>query len=294
MEFIKKTNIDFMGMRNIAYVLSGAMMLISVIFIFAKTPKWGIDFLGGTLVHVKFSEDVTAAQIRKVLAAAGINPTSIQQFRGSKAAMITLKKDDTQEKIDENISSALISGLAGVQSEITGVEMVGPSVGSYLKEKAVMALLFAFMGIIVYVAWRFKGGVWGFAGVLALFHDVLITFGLLNILGYTIDLNIVAGLLTLAGYSINDTIVIYDRIREGIKIHYKKPLNNIINISINETMSRTMITVGTTLMVVFSLFMWGGDVLRGFSVTMLIGCVIGTYSTVFCAAPIVYDWQRRK
>lgn len=157
-----------------------------------------------------------------------------------------------------------------------------------LKKKAIYSFVFAFLGIIVYVAWRFKGGVWGAAGVIALIHDVFITFGILSLMGKEITLVIVAALLTLAGYSINDTIVVYDRIRDDMKLYFKRPLIEIFNMSINETLSRTIVTSFTTMFVVLALFFKGGTVIHDFAITLIIGIVVGTYSSIFVASPIVY------
>jgi len=167
-------------------------------------------------------------------------------------------------------------------------------IGEYLKKRGIKAFLFAFLGIIIYVAWRFVGGIWGIAGVAALIHDVFITFGILTILGKEITLQIVAALLTLAGYSINDTIVVYDRIRENIRLHYKKPLAELIDLSINETLSRTMMTGMTTLLALLAILFFGGPVIRDFSLTIFIGMFIGTYSSIYVASPLVYEWKRKR
>jgi preprotein translocase SecF subunit len=293
MQVLKNTKIDFLGKRKLAMGLSGLLIVLSIVFLFIKSPKWGIDFTGGSLVHLKFKQTPPVKELRKVLEEEGIEDSSIQKFRKTGVVIIRVKKEYSRDGATDRIDKALRKGLGDIKFDILRSEMVGPAVGSYLKEKAVKAFIFAFVGMIIYVAWRFKGGIWGLAAVLALVHDIIITFGVLNYAGVTISLPVVAALLTLAGYSINDSIVVYDRIRENIKLHYKKPLEEIINHSINSTLSRTIITSGTTLAVVLALFFKGGEVLHGFSLVLLVGIVIGTYSSIFIASPLVYAWQTK-
>lgn len=294
MRFLKETKINFIEKRKLTFIISAVLVVLSIMFLFIRSPNWGIDFTGGSLIHLKFKKPPPAGQLRKVLDNAGIHESNIQEFRKSKVVIIRVQKESIDENISNKVENALKEGFPELEFEVLRSEMVGPAVGSYLKEKAVKAFIFAFFGMIIYVAWRFKGGIWGFAAVIALIHDVIITFGILNYIGITITLPVIAALLTLAGYSINDTIVVYDRIRENIRLHYKKPLREIINLSINSTLSRTIITSGTTLMVVLALFFKGGEVLHGFATTLLAGIIIGTYSSIFVAAPLVYVWQKKK
>ncbi|MFC2048892.1 protein translocase subunit SecF [Elusimicrobiota bacterium] len=294
MQFLKKTNIDFLGLKSIAFIISLVLVILSLSLLLVKKPSFGIDFTGGSLIHLKFEVPPSTAKLRQALDQIGIKECSIQKFGGSKIVIIRVKSLNREEGIADKISSGISEEIPGVVFEVLRTEMVGPAVGSYLKEKAVKAFIFAFIGMIMYVAWRFKGGIWGFAAVIALIHDVIVTFGILNFLGVTIDLTVVAALLTLAGYSINDSIVVYDRIRENIRLHYKKPLMEVINMSINSTLSRTVITSGTTLMVIVAILLKGGAVLYGFSVTLFAGIIIGTYSSVFVASPLVYSWHNQK
>ncbi|MFH1414856.1 MAG: protein translocase subunit SecF [Elusimicrobiota bacterium] len=294
MQFLKDTKIDFLGKRNAAFIVSSLLVVLSLVFLFIKAPNWGIDFTGGSLIHLKFEGPMPTKTLRDILSTGGIEEISIQQFRNTKVVILRIKKAYGESEIVDKVQAALEKGAPELKYEVLRNEMVGPAVGSYLREKAVKAFLFAFVGMIIYIAWRFKGGIWGFAAVLALVHDVIITFGILNYMGITIDLPVIAALLTLAGYSINDSIVIYDRIRENMRIHYKKRIGEIINLSINSTLSRTMITSGTTIAVVIALFLKGGEVLHGFSTALMFGIVIGTYSSVFVAAPLVYVWQNKK
>ncbi|MFC2091301.1 protein translocase subunit SecF [Elusimicrobiota bacterium] len=293
MHLLKNLEIDFLGKRKAAFLVSIILSVLSICLLFIKPPNWGIDFTGGSLVHLKFEKPISVKPLREALISGGITEPGIQKFRNSKVVILRIKNSKSDVKVSEKVNDILISAIPEQKFEIIRNEMVGPAVGSYLREKAVQAFLFAFVAMIIYIALRFRGGIWGIAAVIALIHDVIITFGILNFIGITIDLPVIAALLTLAGYSINDSIVIYDRIRENIRLHYKKKLGDIINQSINSTLSRTIITSGTTLIVVIGLFLKGGEVLHGFSTALLFGIIIGTYSSIFVAAPLVLVWQNR-
>ncbi len=292
MRFLRNISIDFLGKKSITYIFSVIVVVSSIVVTFTNKPRWGIDFTGGSLIHMEFKTPPDIAQLRKIFNSSGIEGAQIQKFTNEKVVMVRVRKD-YENTLDE-VKTALSEKLKNNKFEILRNEMIGPAVGGMLREKAIKAFIFAFFAIIIYVAWRFKGGIWGIAAVVALLHDVIITFGILNFLGLTVNLPVIAALLTLAGYSINDTIVVYDRIRENLKTHFKDPLFKIINRSINETLSRTIITSGTTLMVVIALFLKGGEVLHGFSLTLLIGIIIGTYSSIFIASPLVYLWKNKK
>lgn len=297
MKFLSDTSIDFLRIGKIAFVLSAVLIVFSVALFFVRGPSWGTDFTGGTLVHVRFDSLPSEMKIRQTLHEGGYEAPGVQRFTDAEAAIIRIGPAEVEEEegsVANHVGKLLAAGFAQQNPEILRTEMVGPAVGDYLRERALWAFLLAFGGIIIYVAWRFKGGVWGLSAVIALIHDVIIVFGLLMFLGITIDLVVVAALLTLAGYSVNDSIVVYDRIRENIKLHYKKPLGEIINLSINETLSRTVITSGTTLAVVIALLLRGGEVLHGFAVALCAGILIGTFSSIFVAAPLVYAWQHKK
>ncbi len=293
MQFLKDKKIDFLGKRGFTFVLSAGLVLLAIGLFFVKPPHWGIDFTGGMLIHLRFDEMPETVDVRSALERGGVDNAAIQEFRDASAMIIRIEEEVIEGDVDI-VKGILRENLPeDTDFEVLRTEMVGPAVGSYIQERAMMAFFFAFIGIIIYVAWRFKGGAWGFTAVIALTHDIIITFGVLNLLGITIDLPVVAALLTLAGYSVNDTIVVYDRIRENIKLHYKKPFNEVFNLSINETLSRTVITSGTTLAVIFALLIRGGEVLHGFSVALFIGVIIGTYSSIFLAAPLVFKWYDR-
>jgi len=297
MEFFAKgkTKIKFIEMRKIAFTISGLMMLVSTYAILQKGVNLGIDFTGGTVVQVKFSQEVTEGEMRETLSKHDLSEATIQKVPNTNILIIRLKRADLGPfQIAQELTSIFKEEFPQNQFTIERNEVVGPVVGEYLKKRGLKAILLSFLGITIYVGWRFVGGIWGLAGVIALIHDVLITFGLFVILGKEITLPIVAALLTLAGYSINDTIVVYDRIRESVRLYYKKPLAEVIDLSINETLSRTMLTGGTTELSLLAIFILGGPVIHDFSFALGIGIFIGTYSSIFIASPLVYEWKRKR
>ncbi|MDO8733951.1 MAG: protein translocase subunit SecF, partial [Elusimicrobiota bacterium] len=241
MQFFKKTNFDFVGKRSIFFGLSGLLILISVISIFFhKGLNFGIDFTGGTLVQLKFSKSIPLSDIRSVLLKNGIN-CELQDFPQQNSVIIRIKKG-TDEGIAKKIMEIFKLDIPNNPFELERTEYVGPTIGKHLINQAFFALFWSFVGIIVYVAFRFKSGIWGFAGVIAIMHDVFITVGLFSVLNREISITVIAALLTLAGYSINDTIVIFDRMRENMRLYRKESLYELINRSVNETLSRSIIT----------------------------------------------------
>jgi len=293
MVLIKKTNIDFIAKRFVFFAISGVMIAAGAASMAVKGMNLGLDFTGGTLLQVRFEAPVTTAQVREAMVKAGLE-TSIQSFTGRNAYQIKVK--GSQEKVNE-ISDKIMAGFTaafpGNKFTEEKRDYVGPVVGRDLAKKALFAMILSLFGIIVYVAFRFANPVWGAAGVLALLHDVFVAAGALSITNREIDLVIVAALLTIAGYSINDTIVIFDRMRENLRMFPKMALGQLVNTSINETLSRTLLTNLTVLAVVTILFVFGGEVINNFAFTMLIGSVCGTYSTIAIATPLVYQWERK-
>lgn len=296
MEIFKDVNIDFLKFRRSAFAISIALIVFGAYFIFlGNGPNWGIDFTGGSLVQLGFSQPVTSSQIRDVLSKHGMGSSLFQTFSRSNEVIIRVQEEkEDPVKIANELVRIFGEEMPDQEIGVSRNEMVGPLVGEYLKKQAILSFSLAFLGIILYVGWRFRGGIWGLAGVIALIHDVFITFSVLVLMGKEITLIVVVALLLLAGYSINDTIVIYDRIRENMRIFYKKPLHETFNLSINGTLSRTVITSSTTLFVVLSLFFFGGEVIHDFSFALIIGIIAGTYSSIFIASPIVYQWKKGK
>ncbi len=294
MQLIKKeTHIDFIGKIRLAGIVSAVLLVISAGSLILKGgPKYGIDFAGGTLVQVQFSSQIDASTIRNTLDSID-QEASVQPFGEA-------EKNEYLLNIQRTVSD--LQGLSGqVQLEfekqfgkdnfkIRRVEMVGPKVGKDLRQKGFMAVICSLLGMLAYIWWRFEFR-FGVGAIIALTHDVLITLGALSITNTPIDLPIIAALLTVVGYSVNDTIIVCDRIRENRRKMLRDKLTNIINVSINNTLSRTIMTSVTTLLVVVTLFIFGGGVIHDFAFTLLIGVLIGTYSSIFIASPVLIIWE---
>jgi len=304
MQIIKPdTNFDFVGKRRMAVIFSLLLILIGIGSLVAKGgPSYGIDFAGGTLVQVKFVQETKAADIRKSLESLNLRGLTVQRF-GDEANEFLLRAQDAGEELEsgeklESMADRVGSALEESYPEINGekqvdirrVEMVGPQVGKDLRMKGLLAILYAMGGILLYVTWRFEFR-FAVGAILALVHDVLITLGVFSLFGKEIDLPIIAAFLAIIGYSLNDTIIVYDRIRENTGKHLKEGLVAVINRSINETLSRTILTSGTTLLVVLALFIFGGGVIHNFAFALLVGIMIGTYSSIFVASPLLIFWE---
>ncbi len=296
MELFKSTmNIDFIGKIKWALLFSIALMAISVISLLVKGgPRYGLDFEGGTLVQVKFSKEVDIGAVRDAVSGLNIENVSVQEFgeKGTHEFIIGMKKTTEElEGIADTVRETLQSRFGAESMEIRRIEMVGPKVGEDLRKKGTLAIIFSLIGMLIYIWWRFELR-FGVGGVLCLFHDVTITVGFLSIFNKPIDLIIVAALLTIVGYSINDTIVVCDRIRENLKKMSHKGLPEIINTSINQTFSRTILTNLTVIIVLFCLYFLGGEVIHDFAFSLLVGCFFGTYSTIYIAGPLVIYWEK--
>lgn len=296
LELIPKTNIDFVGKRYLFFTLSGIVLFAGIAsLIFKGGPKWGIDFTGGTLVEIKFTNPPTLENIRKALAEKNISSVEIQSVPGQGIFILRsqAKTQETQpgkDDIGKQIQNSLEESFKEHSPILLRKEFVGPTVGKHLIKQTSMAFLFTFIGIIIYTAFRFHSGIWGMGGVLAIIHDVLATIGLFSLLNKEITVTIVAALLTIAGYSINDTIVVFDFMRERLRFRKNESLYDLINQSINATLSRTIITNLTVFLVVLTLYFFGGEVIHDFAVAMIFGAIIGTYSTIGIATPLIYEW----
>ena len=300
MRIIKKTNIDFLGRTNITTLLSFFLISAGIIsMVLNGGPKLSIDFKGGTLVAVNYTEPVNIEKIRSELSSVLIDGQSfnfsnaeIKYFGDeSNIAVRIASMEEEPEQFSKKFSDKLASifpNLVPVDKNnfILSVEKVGPKVGAELSSDALMAILSALFSILIYVSVRFEFK-YAVGAIAALVHDVLITIGVFSILGYEISLAVIAAFLTIVGYSLNDTIVIFDRVRENVKTTKNAPMKNIINQSINESLSRTIITSLTTFFVVLILFLFGGEVIHTFSFAMIVGVLIGTYSSIFVASPVV-------
>lgn len=289
MTLLPKTHIDFLKYRNIFFALFALVILVGIGSFFTKGLNLGIDFTGGTLVQVKFEQPVEMSKVRDALGSTG-RESELQSY-GAETFAIREKSTDAQVgEVQKGIESALVS--VGVPFTVLQTNSVGPVVGENMTERAMWAILLSLVFIIIYVAFRFSNIVWGVSGVIALFHDLFIMAVFFSLTQREIDLVVVAAFLTVAGFSINDTIVIFDRIRENIRLNPKMSFKEIINLSINETLSRTIITSMTVIVALAILYVFGGEALNTFSFAMLVGCVAGVYSTIALSTPIVYVWQK--
>ncbi|HPB67427.1 MAG TPA: protein translocase subunit SecD [Candidatus Omnitrophota bacterium] len=284
-------NIDFVSKRHICIVLSILLIGIGLFSFFQKQDTaYGIDFAGGQVQEYRFQKPVEAQALRDIFKANGIHDLVIQGFDKHPENIIIRSAQDT----DKDIIKIFNEQMADNPFEIMRIETVGPVVGKDLRKRAVSAVVFALAGILVYVGFRFHHFDFATTGVIALLHDVVITLGFLSLMGRQVDLLVITALLTIAGYSINDTIVIYDRIRENMPKFKKMKFRDILNTSINQTLSRTILTTFTTLITVTSIYLFGGETLNTFALSLIIGFVAGTYSTVFIAVPLVLAWQKNK
>lgn len=294
MQLIKpNTAIDFIGKRRHAYVLSGVVLLIGMTFFFVRSGfNYGIDFAGGTLIQLKFQEDVSIETVRAGLKKMKMGDSDIQHFGSEKNVLIRMERwSEELQDVGKIVKKNLEKEFSGNPLEVERVEMVGPKVGSDLRRKAFLSLFYSMVGILIYVAIRFELK-FGVAAIIATFHDVLILSTAFLIADKEFTLPIIAAFLTVIGYSLNDTIVVFDRIRENLRRAGKKDLLKIINNSVNQTLSRTILTSGTTLMVVIVLFLYGGEVIHDFAFTLLIGVIAGTYSSIYIASPMLVLWDK--
>ncbi|MBI2174763.1 MAG: protein translocase subunit SecD [Candidatus Omnitrophica bacterium] len=295
LHLIRQTHIDFIGKRKLCYGLSVLVILIAAAsFILRGNERYGIDFTGGLLQEYRLNQPTTADALRATLSKVGLGDATIQQF-GNPTEWLIRTPDDSEEEIASATArtrEALFSDFPKAQPDLVRLERVGPTVGVILQQKAWMAIGWSLVGILLYVAFRFRHMDFGTAGVIALTHDVIIAGGALCLLGRQIDFITIAALMTIAGFSINDTIVIYDRVRENAKLHRKLSLAELINLSVNETLGRTLLTSLTVILAVAALYIFGGEVLRDFSVCLLIGFISGVYSTVYIASALVVTWRK--
>ncbi len=295
-EILGKTNIDFIGKRKYAFILSAVLVsvgILSLVQVWRGQANLGIDFAGGTSVQLKFEKPFQLDKARHALEVNGFKDSELQQFTEGNKLLIQLKKSITEGKVADKIVSIFSREFADNKFVIDSTTEIGPKVGKTLRDDALIAVVVSAIGMIVYLAWRFEF-VFGVAAAVATFHDVLVVLGVFYILGKEVNLLLVTALLTLAGYSLTDTVVIYDRIRENLRLHTRDPLAAVMNRSVNEVLSRTIVTTITVFLACVALFLFGGEVLHDFSFALLIGICVGTYSSVFVASPIVYEWRKGK
>lgn len=292
MKFLnKKTNIDFVGKRKIAFIGSAILIVLSVIMLFTEDLNYGLDFTGGTLIEVSYPSTPEISTVRENLSAAGMPDSIVQTFGTPTDIVVRIPPRANEEQSDAEISTIVLAALQqGVEGkvEMRRVEFVGPQVGEELAEQGILAVVYALIGIFFYVMMRFQ---WRFSvgAVASLVHDIIITMGILVTLQVEFDLTVVAALLAVVGYSLNDTIVVFDRIRENFpRLRKSSPLE-VVNTSINQTLSRTLMTSSTTLLVLVALFIFGGEIIHSFAFTLIIGIVVGTYSSIYVASTVLLE-----
>jgi len=278
------TRIDFMARRKIALIFSAVLILASIGSLVTRGLDFGLDFTGGTLIEISYPEAPDLANVRGALDEAGYENFSVQTFGTSRDIVVRLPPEVAAEE-GADVSTAALEALSSVDAgvEIRRVEFVGPQIGEELANQGGLALLYALAGILLYVSFRFQ---WRFAvgAVAALIHDVLIVLGLISLFRISFDLTVVAALLAVIGYSLNDTIVVYDRLRENFRVKRKGTAKELTNLSINQMLSRTVMTSLTTLMVLLALFYFGGEIIHAFAYTLIVGVIVGTYSSIFVAS----------
>ncbi len=284
----RKTRIDFMGQRKIAFALSASLMAISIVLLATRGLNFGLDFTGGMLIEVSYPSAPLIAKVRANLGDAGLDDAVVQTF-GTATDIVVRIPPRSEDESDAELSTIILEALqVGIEGDIVmrRVEFVGPQVGDELAEQGILAVVYAMIGIFLYVMFRFQ---WRFSvgAVAALIHDVVISMGVLCAVQVEFDLTVVAALLAVIGYSLNDTIVLFDRIRENFPRLRKRTPIEVVNISANETLSRTLMTSMTTLLVLSALFIFGGEIIHSFAFTLIVGVLVGTYSSIFVASTVL-------
>ena len=282
---MKTTNINFIGNRKLALTFSGILMIISIVSLAVRGLEMGIDFTGGTLIEIGYQQTADLTTLRSTLNKSGFSDAMVQNFGTSKDVLIRLKP--REDMANKDISAKVVEAINQTTKDpvaVRRIEFVGPQVGEDLATDGFLALLYSTIGILIYVAWRFE---WKFSvgAIIATFHDVIVTLGVFSVFGLEFDLTVLAAILALIGYSLNDTIVVYDRIRENFRDLRKTSTEDIMNLAINSTLSRTIMTSLTVVLVLMSLFFLGGEIIHNFSIALLFGVIFGTYSSIFIASP---------
>lgn len=298
MEIIKNPNIDFIGKAKYFALLSVLVIGAGLFWIASGHLRYGVEFSGGTQLILSFKGAPEVDKIRD--AVTRVSPGAVIQTYGDPKAnkvLVRISQEAPETDLDapaRAVRQALADGYGQNPILESSSEIVGPIVGAELRQKAILLTVLGLLFQLVYIAWRFRGGVWGAGATIAALHDVLFCLAFLAFFRFEITLNVIAALLTLVGYSVNDTIVIFDRARENMTHRRKEPMAKLLNDSLNQTLTRTIISNGTTFLAVLGLFLFGGEVLRGFGFTMVVGILVGTYSTLFIAVPLVSWWYARQ
>jgi preprotein translocase subunit SecF len=283
------TRFDFLGRARLFVAISLLVIGAGVVAILLKGLNLGIDFRGGTLVQIKTQEEVPLQAVRDALSAVDMGGATIQRYGSPRDLLI--RTEAGGEAVGQRVKGALVDKFGEQGVEVERLEQVGPQIGADLRKKAVLALAYALGMVVIYITIRFEFK-YAVAAIVALVHDVSITLGAFAVTGLEIDLPVIAAFLTIVGYSLNDTIVVFDRIRENHRENVQLPVRRVINRSVNETLSRTVLTSGTTLVVILALFFLGGEVIHDFAFALVVGVIVGTYSSIFIASPLVAVWDR--
>lgn len=288
MKFLnRKTTIDFMKQRNIALVFSAVLIVVSILSLATRGLNFGLDFTGGTLIEVSYPSAPDTMDVRANLSNAGFD-SIVQTFGAATDIVVRIPPSDVEEssaELSTRVLAALSQGVEG-KIEMRRVEFVGPQVGDELAEQGILAVIYAMVGVFLYIMFRFQ---WRFSvgAVAALIHDITISMGIISLVQIEFDLTVVAAILAVVGYSLNDTIVVFDRIRENFPRYRKRQPVEVVNTSINQTLSRTLMTSSTTLMVLVALFYFGGEIIHAFAFTLIVGIVVGTYSSIYVASTVL-------
>lgn len=288
MRLFNKTNIDFVGKSTIAKYLSMVLIIAGLASLAMKGgPELSIDFTGGTIAQLQFENAVDVSELRTTLAENGFESSEIITFGSPNEVLIKTQFSGANSELESNLRTAIKS-----EFQVRRVESVGPKIGKELQSDALSAILLSLLLILIYISFRFDR-FYAYGAVVALIHDVLITMGIFSLLSIEIDLTIVAAFLTIVGYSLNDTIVVFDRIRENVIKHARESLDTIVNISLNSTFGRTIVTSLTTFVVVLSLFLFGGEVIKNFAFALIVGIFVGTYSSIYVASPVMMYFEKK-
>ncbi len=288
MRLFNNTNIDFVGKSTIAKYLSMALIIAGLASLAMKGgPELSIDFTGGTIAQLQFDNAVDVSELRTTLAENGFESSEIITFGSPNEVLIKTQFSGANSELESNLRTAIKS-----EFQVRRVESVGPKIGKELQSEALSAILLSLLLILIYISFRFDR-FYAYGAVVALIHDVLITMGVFSLLSIEIDLTIVAAFLTIVGYSLNDTIVVFDRIRENVIKHARESLDTIVNISLNSTLGRTIVTSLTTFVVVLSLFLFGGEVIKNFAFALIVGIFVGTYSSIYVASPVMMYFEKK-
>jgi preprotein translocase SecF subunit len=282
----------FIEHRSKAFLVSIILIAVGIVsLVMHGGPNYSIDFTGGTLLEFRFEDAIDLNRVRQGAAEAGLESAEIQRFGDAREIILRTQELGVEEGQITTFISRMREVFADSPFEVMRTESVGPKIGGELKEKALLAILYSMIGLVIYISWRYEFK-FAVAAIIALIHDVMITLGAFSLMDHEISLGVVAAFLTIVGYSLNDTIVVFDRIREVLQIRRKSAYAEVLDMSINQTLSRTIITSVSTLIVVLSLYLFGGEVIKDFAFALIVGVVVGTYSSIYVASPLLLEWNR--